>query len=226
MCANLTDAVPGDYVKLTIADNGCGMDEETITRIFDPFYTTKRMGLGTGLGLSTVYGAVHQNNGLVYAQSELGKGTTMTIYLPRSLSDSSAPTIDQVRNHPMQGRETILLVEDEPSILRMTTTLLQKLGYSVLPTSSPKKAIQLAEDHCDEISLLLTDVVMPEMSGGDLAAKLSDTYPHFRFLFMSGYTADVMIHDGKLSSGIHFIQKPFTLRDLSVAIRAVLDTAE
>ncbi len=223
MCSLLAGAVPGEYVKLTVTDNGCGMDEDALTKIFDPFYTTKNMGAGTGLGLSTVYGAVHQNNGLIYAESKVGEGTTMTIYLPRCLDENHSPTVGQSRNNPMHGHETILLVEDERSILKMTTTMLQRLGYSVLATDSPTEAVRLAQEHSDEISLVLTDVVMPEMSGGDLADKLRQACTQLRFLYMSGYTADVITHDGKLSDDVHFIQKPFTLRDLSQSVRTVID---
>jgi signal transduction histidine kinase len=217
------DFVPGEYVRLSVGDNGCGMSRETQSRIFEPFYTTKDLGAGTGLGLATVYGIVKQNHGFINVYSEPGQGTTLDIYLPRhrGLLDPAHPEAE-TGPHP-RGQETILLVEDEPTILNVATLILRKLGYTVLEASNPEKAIGLARKHADEIHLLLTDVVMPEMNGLELARNLQALYPHIKHLFMSGYTADIIAHNGVLDQGLQFIHKPFSLPDLAVKVREVLD---
>jgi len=223
-CAHHAGVVPGDYVHLVVSDNGCGMDRETQTHIFEPFFTTKGVGEGTGLGLATVYGAVRQNNGFITVYSEPGLGTAFTIYLPRH-----AGTVEQVTaagGAPADtgGQETILLVEDEAAILDIATMILTRMGYTVLSANSPAEAMQLAREHAGEISLLMTDVVMPEMNGRDLANNLLTEYPHIRRLFMSGYTSDVIAHHGVLDEGVHFIQKPFSMPDLAAKVREVFDS--
>lgn len=214
--------VPGEYVLLTVTDNGCGMSQETLGHLFEPFYTTKEVGKGTGLGLATVYGMVKQNNGFINVASEFGKGTAFRIYLPRAavktvhrLDLSPAPTT-------ARGSERILLVEDEPAILMMTAKMLERLGYSVHAASSPAEAIRLAREQAGSIDLLLTDVVMPEMSGRDLANELLSICPDLKRLFTSGYTADIIAHHGVMFEGIHFIQKPFSMNELGLKIRAAL----
>ncbi len=221
-CASHAGSVPGEYVLLMLSDNGCGMDRETISHVFEPFFTTKELGKGAGLGLPTVYGIVKQNNGFVNVYSELGLGTTFKIYLPRhKAKDEKLPEPEETA--PIAtGHETILLVEDEPMILEMTTVMLELQGYTVLPASSAGEAISLAREYADEIHLLLTDVVMPEMNGRDLARNLFPLYPHLKRLFMSGYTANVIAHHGVLDEGVHFLQKPFTMQNLATKIRAVL----
>jgi len=215
---------PGEYVTISVCDNGCGMDKETQTRIFEPFFTTKGIGQGTGLGLATVYGAVKQNNGFINVYSEPDMGTTFTIYLPRYVGNADqALTKGQAQPAPM-GLETILLVEDEPSILSMTTNILTKQGYTVLVANSPAEATRLASEHSGEIDLLITDVVMPEMNGKDLANNLMSLYPKLNCLFMSGYTANVIVRYGVLDEGMHFIQKPFSLPGLANKVREVLDS--
>ena len=212
----------GDYVKLTVSDSGCGMDQETIARLFEPFFTTKELGKGTGLGLATVYGAVKQNNGFINVYSEPGQGTSFTIYLPRhagKMDNNSPKTLSEAA---MRGQETILLVEDEPAILKMTASILGKLGYTVLSAGSPGEAIRLAEEYTGNIDLLMTDVVMPEMNGRDLASHLLSICPNLQHLFMSGYTADVITHQGVLDEGMHFIQKPFSIKDLAAKLRELL----
>jgi CheY-like chemotaxis protein len=207
-----------------VSDNGCGMDKETQDHLFEPFYTTKSVGQGTGLGLATVYGAVKQNNGFINVYSEPGKGTTFKIYLPRHMGegdDVETSTEEDALTPPCQ--ETILLVEDEPAILKMTQTMLEKMEYRVLAANNPVAAIELASKYAGEIHLLITDVVMPEMNGRDLAAYLSTLYPRIRRLFMSGYTADVIAHHGVLEEGVHFIQKPFSRKELALRIREVLE---
>ncbi len=220
--ANHAEMLPGEYVRLTVSDNGCGMDAETIHHVFEPFFTTKGEGEGTGLGLATVYGIVKQNKGYINVASEPGQGTTFTLYLPKyGRKAESQP--EPVEHQSPSGTETILLVEDEPMILEMVTIMLQHQGYDVLSATTPGEALSLAEEHAGEIRLLMTDVVMPEMNGRDLANALHQRYPHLRRLFMSGYTANVIAHHGVLDEGVNFIQKPFTMSDLAAKIREVLD---
>lgn len=218
-----TKVTPGDYVQLSVKDNGSGMDEETLANIFEPFYTTKELGKGTGLGLATVYGAVKQNKGYIDVCSELGRGTTFNIYLPRYLGKGVEAHAKAAHEPAPKGNETILLVEDAPAILNMTTTILTKMGYKVLPAVSPGEALQRAREHTGDIQLLMTDVIMPEMNGRDLANQVLSIYPGIKRLFMSGYTADIIAHHGVLDDGVHFIQKPFNMSVLSAKLREVLD---
>jgi signal transduction histidine kinase/ABC-type amino acid transport substrate-binding protein len=220
-CASHAEVAPGDYLLLTVSDNGAGMDAATLPHLFEPFFTTKELGKGTGLGLATVYGIVKQNDGFINVTSEKGVGTSFAVYLPRHNAEADRP-LEATGGAAAVGAETILLVEDEPMILRMTSGMLARLGYTVLPAASPGEALRLAGKHADEIHLLFTDVVMPEMNGRDLADKLLSLYPGLRTLFMSGYTADVIASQGILDPGVHFIQKPFALNDLAAKIRAVL----
>ncbi len=217
------DFAPGEYNLLSVSDTGCGMDQDTMARIFEPFFTTKGVGKGTGLGLATVYGIVKQNNGLLNVYSEPGMGTTFKIYLPRQESAEDRLRMELYRVEDiLPGRETILLVEDEPAILKMTSQMLQRQGYSVLTASGPREAIRMAESHAGQIHLLMTDVIMPEMNGRDLARSLLALYPKMKRLFTSGYSADVIAHHGVLDAGMHFIQKPYSVRNLTDKIREVL----
>jgi signal transduction histidine kinase/ActR/RegA family two-component response regulator len=226
-CATIPGFIPGEYVRLVVADDGCGMDKETLTHLFEPFFTTKALGTGTGLGLATVYGAVKQNDGEIHVESEPGRGTTLTIYLPRHTGvgarDAPGPTPVTPASPP---HETILVVEDEPAILRMTAKHLQKQGFAVLGAGSPGEALRKAREHVGEIHLLLSDVVMPEMNGRDLATALRATFPKLKRLFMSGYTADVIAHHGVVDGGVHFLQKPFSRAELLAKVRAVLDAKD
>ena len=223
-CAHHVGFVSGEYVSLSVSDTGCGMDKDTLAHIFEPFFTTKGVGEGTGLGLSTVYGIVKQNYGFINAYSEPGLGTTFTIYLPRHVVGAAGQTRTEGPTSPLvRGQETILLVEDELAILGVATTMLTNQGYSVLAASTPGEAIRLAREHPGEIHLLLTDVVMPEMNGRDLAKNLLSLYPNLKRLFMSGYTADVIAHRGVLDEGVQFIQKPFSVSALTAKIREVLE---
>ncbi len=223
-CANRTDALPGEYVQLIVSDNGIGMDEATLDRIFEPFFTTKETGKGTGLGLATVFGIVRQHNGFITVNSKPGVGTTFTIYLPRYADETGYAVNQDVKMPPPCGREVILLVEDELEILNVTAMILAKQGYTVHQADTPAKAISLAEDHAGEISLLVTDVIMPGMSGKELAGILKSKSLQLKCLFMSGYTADIIGHHGVLDEDVHFIQKPFTFPELSVKVREVLDS--
>jgi PAS domain S-box-containing protein len=222
-CSHHAGFVVGDYVLLAVSDNGCGMDKEAQSHLFEPFFTTKEMGKGTGLGLATVYGVVKQNNGFINVYSEPGQGTTFKIYLPRHLSKAVPLPKKRPDTSGARGNETVLLVEDEREILEMTTMMLERLGYTVLAAGTPGEAVRLAQEHPGRIDLLLTDVVMPEMNGRDLAKNLLSIYPDIRRLFMSGYTANVIAHHGVLDEGVHFIQKPFTLQPLAAKIREALD---
>ncbi len=220
-CQERVGVVPGEYALLTVSDNGCGMDAETRKNIFEPFFTTKKSGQGTGLGLSTVYGVVKQNNGFINVYSEPGQGTTFRIYLPRHAgkgAEAKEPKPQVVE----PGSETILLVEDEPAILKMTKRMLEGAGYKVFAAGTPQEAIVIAREHAGEIHLLMTDVVMPEMNGLDLAKKLLGIYPDLKCLFMSGFTENVIAHHGILDEGVYFIQKPFLIEDLAIKLREAL----
>ena len=221
-CAEHPGAVPGTFILLAISDNGCGMDRETLAHLFEPFFTTKEMGKGTGLGLSMVYGIVKQNNGFINVYSEPGQGTTFKIYIPFYAAETELKAKADAILPAQTGHETILLVEDEPMILEMTVIMLQHLGYTILPAATPGEALQLAENHGNHIDLLMTDVVMPEMNGRDLAKNLSSLFPNLKCLFMSGYTANVIAHHGVLDDGVNFLQKPFSQKDLAVKIREAL----
>jgi two-component system, cell cycle sensor histidine kinase and response regulator CckA len=222
-CAQHPEFVLGEYVSLTVSDDGCGMDHETLGHIFDPFFTTKAVGSGTGLGLATIYGIAKQNDGFIHAYSKPGQGTTFKLCLPRH----AAETVEaQPRAHAAPapgGHETILLAEDEPSIREMVKMMLEKLGYRVLTASTPGEVIRLANAHEGEIHLLLVDVIMPEMNGRDLAKQVVSLYPEMVCLFMSGYTGDVLAHHGMLAEGVNFIQKPFSMQDLAAKVREDLD---
>jgi len=222
-CRDHPGFTPGKYVLLAVSDDGYGMAPETLDNIFEPFFTTKASGKGTGLGLATVYGVVKQNKGFINVYSEPGQGTTFKIYLPRYRSN--AKTIAEKENPPTTepGDETILLVEDDIAILKMTAQMLERLGYHVISAQTPKEAIRLSHEHAGDIHLLLTDVVMPEMNGRDLAKNILSIYPNFKQLFMSGYTANVIAHHGILYEGVNFIQKPFSRQQLGAKIREVLD---
>lgn len=221
-CSRHVGFVPGEFVLLAVSDDGCGMDKETVSNIFEPFFTTKGIGKGTGLGLATVYGIVKQNNGFINVYSESGHGTTFKIYLPRYVDKASRPEPTSSQQ-VVRGHEMILLVEDEPDILNIAREMLESFGYSVLAARTPGEAVKLAEEHTGEINLLITDVIMPEMNGRELAKRLLSFYPDMICMFMSGYTDDVIAHRGVLEEGVNFIQKPFSLQSLSAKVREALD---
>jgi PAS domain S-box-containing protein len=224
-CAAHYGFVPGDFVLLAVSDDGCGMDSLTRNKIFEPFFTTKEQGKGTGLGLSTVYGIVKQNNGFLNVYSEPGDGTTFSLYLPRSRAVEDNRPTPAPESLEIRGNETLLLVEDEQAILKMTTLMLEYLGYAVLVARTPDEAIKLAADYTGRIDLLITDVVMPGMNGRELAGRLDQRFPGLKTLFMSGYTANVIADRGVLKEGVNFIQKPFSQKSLSKKIREILDRA-
>jgi CheY-like chemotaxis protein len=222
-CESYADCIPGDYICVSVSDNGCGMDKETASHIFEPFFTTKGLGQGTGLGLSTVYGIVKQNEGFIDLHSEPGRGTAFTIYLPPH-DDEAVEQKETILADIQPGRgETILIVEDDLILMEMGEMMLQRLGYTVLSANTPSEAISLVEKNRSDIQLFITDVVMPEMNGRELADKLLSIRPTLKHLFMSGYTANVIVHRGVLDEGVNFIQKPFSINELAVKVRSVLD---
>lgn len=222
-CARHVDALPGDYVLLAVSDDGCGMDAEMIEQIFEPFFTTKEVGQGTGLGLATVYGIARQNGGFINVYSEPGKGSVFKIYLPRQPGESEEVRKEKFEEIPQGRGELVLLVEDEAAMLRMGQMMLERLGYRVLTANRPSQAMRLAGDHSGEIDLLITDVVMPEMSGRELTRQVHAVHPRLKVMYMSGYTANAIVHRGELEPGVHFIQKPFSMKDLAAGVRKVLD---
>ncbi|MBF0411638.1 MAG: response regulator [Desulfamplus sp.] len=223
------EAVTGYYVLLSVSDNGCGMDKEVMKSIFEPFFTTKEIGKGTGLGLSTVYGIVKQNNGFINVESILNEGTTFNIYIPRYIdSNSSQSDVEHLKiefssfEPDANQAPTILLVEDEPAILKLTKMILTKEGYKVVAAASPSDAVDIAKNYHGEIDLLITDVIMPQMNGRELAEKILSIYPNINLLFMSGYTADVIQSQQDMIEGAHFIQKPFSRKDLAAKLKDVM----
>ena len=214
---------PGGYVMLAVSDTGCGMDLETKTRIFEPFFTTKDKGRGTGLGLSTVYGIVKQSGGNIWVYSEPNRGTTIKVYLPHFDGDEEPSERPSVETAAPRGTETILLVEDEDVVRGLARQILAQAGYNVLDACSGEEALRLGREHGDPIHLLLTDVVMPETSGKEIAQRLTSLRPTTCVLFMSGYTDDAIVHHGVLDSNVEFIQKPFTPVALARKVREVLD---
>ncbi|MDZ7760868.1 MAG: response regulator [Desulfovermiculus sp.] len=212
---------PGEYVCLMISDTGSGMDRKTQEQIFDPFFTTKQGEQGTGLGLSTVYGIVKQNNGIIHVYSELGKGTTFKLYFPRT-QDPVRKTEPRRKHRPTQGQETVLLVEDEKMVMELTQTVLEEQGYTVLSARSPQQALDLTQKHTGRIHVLLTDLILPEMNGKELKSAIERLRPDIKTLFMSGYTEDVIVQQAMVEPQFFFIQKPFSAAGLTDKIREVL----
>jgi len=220
------DATAGQYVLLSISDNGQGMTKETRAKIFEPFFTTKKSGQGTGLGLATVFGIIKQNKGVINVTSEPDRGATFDIFLPAHTEEKQGIAIQEnAKKNPSGQGETVLLVEDDESILRMTNTFLKRLGYKVFFADNPASAIRLFEEEKEVIQLLITDVIMPGMNGKELANYLMSKQPSLKCLFLSGYTADIIGPHGILEEGIHFVQKPFTMDTLAIKIREALTSA-
>jgi PAS domain S-box-containing protein len=215
-------APPGEYARLTVADNGVGMSEHVRERVFEPFFTTKDKGKGTGLGLATVYGIVKQHDGYVYAQSAPDKGSTFVLYFPW-VDAPAEPTVPEATGTAPRGEEAVLLVEDEDMVRELTRRALERQGYTVLSAPDGPSAIQLCEREKAAIDLLLTDVIMPNMNGKELHARLSEARPNLRVLFMSGYPADIIGSHGMLEAGAAFLQKPFTIEALARRVRETLD---
>lgn len=221
-CAERNGFLPGDYAMLAVSDNGCGIERDLLDKIFEPFFTTKDMGEGTGLGLATVYGIVKQNNGFVNVYSEPGEGTTFRVYLPRMEGPVAEFREELVAEVQLGQGETVLVVEDEEAILALNKTMLEHLGYSVLTANSPLQALRLAAPQAGGIDLLLTDVIMPEMNGRDLAKELTILNPRLKVLFVSGYTENVIVHRGVLDRSVFFLPKPFSLEELAAKVKETL----
>jgi len=216
--------VPGRYVMLAVSDTGHGMSPETLTRIFEPFYTTKEVGKGTGLGLSMVYGIVKQSGGYVWVYSEPDQGTTFKIYFPRVDQPAEESGAEKSPAKVMRGTETILLVEDDPQLRQLSSSVLAHCGYNVLVASSPEEGLALCKSNHHDIGLLVTDVVMPRMNGRQLAEQILKVCPKLRVLYISGYTDNAIVHYGVLDPGLWFLAKPFTLSALVAKVREVLDS--
>jgi two-component system, cell cycle sensor histidine kinase and response regulator CckA len=216
---------PGEYVLVRMRDTGHGMDQSTLAHIFEPFFTTKALGEGSGLGLSTAYGIIKQSGGYIWAESELGRGTTMTIQLPLVHGEARSPSVAP-QHPPATGHETILVVEDQPMVRQMIVRTLQGAGYQVHAAADGSEALQLVEQHRDRIALVLTDVVMPNLSGRDLAERLAEAYPGLPILFMSGYPDEEMIKGGLLEAGRPFLHKPFAPDLLVLKVRELMESGE
>ncbi|MGO8732443.1 MAG: PAS domain-containing protein, partial [Terriglobia bacterium] len=214
---------PGHYVMLAVSDTGIVMDAETQAHIFEPFFTTKEKHKGTGLGLATAYGIVKQSGGFIWVYSELGRGTTFKIYLPRVDEAAESAQISEVPRPSEAGSETILLVEDEGAVRALAASILRAQGYKVLESTSPEDALRIGEQHQEPIDLLLTDVVLPKMSGRKIAEHLTGLRPTMKVLYMSGYTDDAVVRNGVLETGTAFLQKPFTPSGMARKVREVLD---
>jgi PAS domain S-box-containing protein len=212
----------GSYVKLTVTDDGEGMDEETLSRIFEPFFTTKEKGKGTGLGLATVYGIVKQSGGFIWAKSEPGKGSAFEVYLPQA-EDFVESVVKEAPTVKTRGGETVLLVEDEEDVLKLARSILVRGGYKTMTAKNGAEALRIIEVSEEPVHLLLTDVVMPGMSGRALADGAQSLRPGLRVLFTSGYTDDAIVHHGVLDAGTHLLEKPYSRKTLLSAVRAALD---
>ncbi len=225
-CAEHLGAVPGEYVLLTVTDTGCGITPEVLGHIFEPFFTTKGVGQGTGLGLSTVYGIIQQNGGFITVHSEPGQGCCFRICLPRTHATEPASPAEAVKAKLPVGRgELVLVVEDDESLLTLTRDALQSLQYRVVAMGTPGEALRLMDEGLDEVGLLISDVIMPGMNGRELAERLGQRKPGLKCLFVSGYSTDIIANQGFLLEGVAFLQKPFSIRDLAMKVREILDGA-
>jgi CheY-like chemotaxis protein len=214
---------PGFYVMLSVTDTGSGMDAKTQEHMFDPFYTTREVGKGTGLGLSMVYGIVMQNEGVIKVDSEIGRGSNFKIYLTRVKGDIEEEGKERTSVGEVGGSETVLIVEDNDSLRKLARTVLKQNGYEVLEAENGEDALRVGEAHDGPIELMITDVVMPKMSGKETAERLQPLYPQMKVIYMSGYTDNAIVHCGVLAPGLNFLEKPFTPEGLARKVREVLD---
>ncbi len=223
-CIDNIGLKPGCYVSLTVSDNGSGMDAETVKHMFEPFYTTKEKGKGTGLGLATVYGIINQNEGYIKVFSQPGKGTSIRVFIPKTQTVQNQKKNDIVAvEKPAEGHETIMIVEDDETLLDLARRILQSLGYRVFTASRPDTAISIAEKCEDKIDLLIADVVMPEMNGKELSTKIMERFPDLKVIFMSGYAAEIIFTHG-VKHGENFMQKPFHMQELALKVSQILNS--
>lgn len=221
-CASHPDVEPGNYVEITFSDNGCGISKENLLHIFEPFFTTKEVGKGTGLGLATVYGIVHQNKGFIDVESQVGKGTTFRIYFPQFENKNKQEEVLH-SNISMGNGETVLLVEDDLQVLWITENMLNSLNYRVIPANNTDLALKAAHEQKDNIKLLITDIVMPGLNGYELALRLQNICPGIKILYMSGYTGDIIAKKGLLAKDMNFMPKPFTIETLSKKVKETIE---
>jgi CheY-like chemotaxis protein len=223
--ASNPDTVPGQYVLVAVSDTGAGMAPDVLERAFEPFFTTKGVGKGSGLGLSQIYGFLKQSGGHAKIYSEVGRGSTVKLYLPRHLAGGAADESQAKHQPEIQGgrpEELILVVEDEPGVRYVAAEALKELGYSVIEAEDGPSALRLLEQHPD-VQLLFTDVVMPGMTGRELADQVGARWPKIRILYTTGYTRNAIVHGGRLDSGVHLLTKPYSRDELSRKVRAALD---
>jgi two-component system cell cycle sensor histidine kinase/response regulator CckA len=223
-CLEHSDYIPGEYVHLLFKDNGSGMSEEVLANIFEPFYTTKELGKGTGLGLAMIYGIIKQNHGMIFVNSIINQGTAFDIFLPRFTGNLHETLIPTEPDPVLDGNEVILVVEDEKTIINLIEIMLNRLGYKVFCATTPAEALAIAEKHHGRINLLITDIIMPQLNGFELSQRLTEINRNMKCLFMSGYTADIISEYGVLTDNLYFIQKPFLLKELTAKIRHILNS--
>jgi CheY-like chemotaxis protein len=220
-----TDATPGAYVVLRVTDTGCGIPPENLRRIFEPFFTTKEPGRGTGLGLATVFGIVRQHSGWIDVHSRSGQGATFEVFLPARHAETPVTVPPAIDQKPAGGRETILVVEDEPAVRRLTRVLLQRQGYTVIEAANGVEALRVRAEYRGPVHLLLTDMVMPEgVTGRELAERLQRAQPDLKVIFTSGYSPDATDPELNLQEGVNFVQKPYATPRLLETIRRRLDS--
>jgi two-component system, cell cycle sensor histidine kinase and response regulator CckA len=221
-CSQHEHIEPGEYVRLCVEDSGIGMDAETLRHLFEPFYTTKSLGKGTGLGLAMVYGAVHQSEGAIEVRSVLGKGTEFSIFLPVAAGDVEEFNLPSIEGEPLRGSETLLLVEDKPAVMEVTARMLRKLGYAVLQATTGEDALRILGNR-KRIDALVTDVTMPGMNGLELAQRVREFKEELKILFISGYAEEANRKQDAITSFGHFILKPYTIQALAAKIRETID---
>jgi len=220
---NHPEVMVGDYLLIAVSDTGCGMNDAMISKIYEPFFTTKPPGKGTGLGLSTVYGIVKQNHGNIYVYSEINGGTTFKIYWPMTEQDLTSEYSEELKEELVHGDETILFVEDDDEVRNFMSKALKSLTYNIIDAPNGLEALKIVKKNNIKLDMLITDVIMPEMGGKELAEEIVKYFPGIKVLFTSGYTDTHIVRSGKLAEGINFLLKPFSIKDISKKIRIILE---